>query len=111
MKILEVSAAASPEQYHDTEITIIFELFLFSGAASSRSLCYSANLLNGLDSRMSIHQLRHLSQRSVVTGLNCGCFCNESLDNSEVSWFAAARTECRRQLRRSREIGRRGTRR
>ena len=73
MKILEVSAAASPEQYHDTEITIIFELFLFSGAASSRSLCYSANLLNGLDSRMSIHQLRHLSQRSVVMLLFLFC--------------------------------------
>jgi len=73
MKTLEVSAAASPERYHDPEITIILELFLFPGAASSRSLCYSANLLDGLDSRMRIHRLGHLSQHSVVMLLFLFC--------------------------------------
>jgi len=66
MTIPEVSAAASPKQYHGAEITIIFELFLLRGAASSHSLCYSANLLDGLDSRMRIHRLRHLYQGFVI---------------------------------------------
>ena len=57
MKIPEIPAAASPEQYHDTEITIIFGLFLCHLAASSRSMCYSANLLDGSDSRMRIQRL------------------------------------------------------
>jgi tetratricopeptide (TPR) repeat protein len=65
MKILELSAA-SPEQYHDAEITIMFELFLFRGAASSHSLCYSANLLNGLDSRMRIHRFRYLYHGFII---------------------------------------------
>ena len=36
------------------------------GADSSRRLCYSANLLDGLDLRMRIHQLRHLYQGFIL---------------------------------------------